>query len=134
MPRLLTHMPLQDPRLQTVSMPMILPLTLAAATTLTSPQTLTGMIIYTGASANLTLPAASDLCNNIQGVMVGTSFELIIRNTGAGTATLVAGQGGTIAGTAGVPTVNQRIVLFNFTNVTLGSEAYTVYTGGTAPY
>jgi hypothetical protein len=133
MPRLSSHFGLQDPRLQTVAMPMILPLTLAAAATLTSPQLLTGMINYTGASANLTLPAASDLCNNIQGCMVGTSFEVIVRSTGAGTATIVAGAGGTISGTATVATVNSRIFLVNLTNVTPGQEAYTVYTEGMAP-
>ena len=50
-------MGLQDPRLQTVSMPMILPLTITAASVLTSPQLLQGFIIYNGASANLTLAA-----------------------------------------------------------------------------
>lgn len=134
MPRLQSHWGLQDPRLQTVGMPMINPLTLAAAATLTSPQTLTGMIIYSGATGNLTLPSASDLCNNIQGAMVGTSFELIIRNTGAGTVTMVAGAGGTISGTATVVTVNTRIFLFNLTNVTIGSETYTVYPEGVAPH
>ena len=134
MPRLQSHFGLQDPRFESVLMPMILPLTLAAAATLTSPQTLTGMIIYSGASGNITLPAASDLCNNIQGVMVGTSFELIVRNTGAGTVTLVAGAGGPINGTATVATVNTRIYLINFTNVTLGQEAYTVYSEAMAPH
>lgn len=132
--RLQTHFGLQDPRFQSVLMPMINPVTLAAAATLTSPQTLSGMVIYTGASANLTLPAASDLCNNIQGCMVGTSFELIVRNTGAGTVTVVAGAGGTISGTPTVVTVNTRIFLFNLTNVTIGQEAYTVYPEGVAPH
>lgn len=129
-----SHFGLQDPRYESVLMPMILPLTLAAAATLTSPQTLTGMVIYTGASANLTLPTAADLCNNIQGVMVGTSFELIVRNTGLGTVTMVAGAGGTISGTATVITVNTRIFLFNFTNVTPGQEAYTVYPEALGPH
>jgi hypothetical protein len=115
-------------------MPLILPITLTAAATLTSPQTLTGLIIYNGAAANLTLPSAADLCNNIQGVMVGTSFELMIKATGAGTATVVAGAGGTISGTATVATANIRTFLVNFTNVTIGSEAYTVYSEGTAPF
>lgn len=134
MPRLQSHFGLNDPRFQSVTMPMINPLTLAAAATLTSPQTMTGMIIYTGATANITLPAASDLVNNIQGAMVGTSFELIVRNTGAGTVTMVAGTGGTISGTATVVTVNTRIFLFNLTNVTIGSESYTVYPEGVAPH
>ena len=134
MPRVQSHFGLADPRLQTVSIPMILPVTLTATTVLTSPQALSGLIIYNGAAGNLTLPSASDLANNIQGVMVGTSFELMVKSTGAGTATVVAGTGGTISGTATVATANIRTFLFNFTNVTLGQEAYTVYSEGTAPF
>jgi hypothetical protein len=128
------HFGLQDPRFQSLIMPMIVPLTLTAAATLTSPQLLQGMIIYNGAAANITLPSASDLANNIQGVMVGTSFEVMVRSIGAGTATLVAGAGGTISGTATVATANNRFFLFNFTNVTPGQEAYTCYSEGTAPF
>jgi hypothetical protein len=127
MPRLLSHFGLQDPRLQSVVMPMILPVTLTAAATLTSPQLLQGMIIYNGAAGNITLPSAADLCNNIQGVMVGTSFEVIVKSIGAGTATVVAGTGGTVSGTATVATANIKNFLINFTNVTLGQEAYTAY-------
>ena len=135
MPRLSSHFGLQDPRFQSVIMPMILPLTLTAAATLTSPQLLSGFIIYNGAgAANLTLPAASDLCNNIQGCMVGTSFEVEVRSIGAGTATLVAGTGVTLNGAATVATLNSRTYLFNITNVTPGSEAYTVYSKGSGTY
>ena len=135
MPRVSSHFGLADPRLQTVSMPMILPLTLTAAATLTSPQCLVGLIIYNVAvAANLTLPSASDLCNNIQGVMMGTSFEIMVKSIGAGTVTVVAGAGGTISGTATVATANIRTFLVNFTNVTIGQEAYTVYSEGTAPF
>lgn len=134
MPRLSSHFGIQDPRLQTVSMPLMIPLTIAAAATLTSPQCLTGMIIYNGAAANLTLPPASDLCNNIQGCMVGTSWELLVRATGAGTVTMVAGTGGNISGTATVATANSRMFLFNLTNVTQGQEAYTVYAEATGTH
>ena len=134
MPRLQSHFGLADPRLQTVSIPMILPVTLTATAVLTSPQALSGLIIYNGAAGNLTLPSASDLCNNIQGCMVGSSFEVMVKATGAGTATVVAGTGGTISGTATVATANIRTFLVNFTNVTIGSEAYTVYSEGTAPF
>lgn len=135
MPRLSSHFGLQDPRLQSVAMPMILPLTLTAAAVLTSPQLLQGFIIVNAAAGvNLTLPAASDLVNNIQGSMVGTSFEVEVRSIGAGTATIVAGTGVTINGTATVATLNSRTFLVNITNVNLGSEAYTVYSKGTALY
>jgi hypothetical protein len=116
-------------------MPMIIPVTLTAAATLTSPQLLSGFIIYNAAgAANLTLPSASDLANNIQGVMVGTSFECEVRSAGAGAATVVAGAGGTISGTAAVATLNSKTFLVNFTNVGLGTEAYTVYAKGAGTY
>ena len=134
MPRLSSHFGLQDPRLESVSMPMILPLTLTAAATLTSPQLLPEFTIYNGAPGNLTFPTAADLSNNIQGCMVGTSFEVEVRSAGAGTATLVASAGVTLSGTATVATLNSRTILINFTNVTLGSEAYTVYSKGTATF
>jgi hypothetical protein len=136
MPRLQTHFGLADPRLQTVSMPMIMPVTIATTTAaLTSPQAMSGLIISTNAAATtLTLPTASDLCNNIQGVMVGTSFEVMVKSTGAGGVTIAMGTGGTMSGTATVSTANIRTYMINFTNVTIGQEAYTVYSEGQAPY
>jgi hypothetical protein len=115
-------------------MPLIIPLTLSAATTLTSPQLLQGFIIYTGGAANLTMPTAADLCNNIQGCMVGTSFEFEVRSSGAATVTIVVGTGGTLSGTGTVATLSTRTFFVNFTNVTLGSEAYTVYTKDSGTY
>jgi len=74
------------------------------------------------------------LANNIQGVMVGTSFALIIKSTGAGGVSIAMGTGGTISGTATIATANIRTLLINFTNVTVNSEAYTVYSLGQAPF
>jgi hypothetical protein len=133
MPRLSSHFGLADPRLQTVSMPMILPVTLTAATVLTPAQALSGLISC-NATVTLTLPSAAALCEAIQGCMVGTSFEVMVRSTGAGNVTVAAGTGGTIVGTATVATVNIRTFLVNLTNVTVGQEAYTVYSEGQAPY
>ena len=133
MPRLLTHFGLTDPRLQSISFPMILPVTLTAAATLTAAQTLSGLISC-NATATLTLPTAAALCDAIQGCMVGTSFELMVKSTGAGAVTVAMGTGGTMNGTATVATVNIRTFMVNFTNVTIGQEAYTVYSEGQAPY
>ena len=66
--------------------------------------------------------------------MVGTSFELMVKSTGAGSATVVAGAGGTLSGTATVATGSIRTFLVNFTNVTLGQEAYTCYSEGTGTF
>jgi hypothetical protein len=116
-------------------MPLIIPVTLTAAATLTSPQLLSGFIVYNAAgAANLTLPSASDLANNIQGVMVGTSFEVEVRSAGAGAATIVAGAGGTLSGAGAVATLNSKTFLLNFTNVTIGAEAYTVYAKGAGTF
>jgi hypothetical protein len=134
MPRVSSHFGLADPRLQSVSFPMILPVTLAAAgVTLTPAQTLSGLVSCS-ATGTLTLPTAAQLCEAIQGCMVGTSFEVMIKSTGAGSVTIAAGTGGSMSGTATVATVNIRTFLVNFTNVTIGQEAYTVYSEGQAPY
>jgi len=115
---------------------MILPVTISGtAATLTSPQALSGLVISTNAAATtLTLPTAGDLANNIQGVMVGTSFEVMIKSTGAGGVTLAMGTGGTMSGTATVTTANIRTYMINFTNVGINTEAYTVYSEGQAPF
>src|SRR5262245_51509891 len=124
MPRLSSHFGLQDPRLQGVVMPLILPVTITGTTAaLTSAQTMSGLIISNNAAATtLTLPTASDLCNNIQGVMVGTSFEVMVKSVGAGGVTVAPGTGGTMSGTATIATANIRTFMLNFTNVTIGSE------------
>jgi hypothetical protein len=116
-------------------MPMILPLNLTAAAVLTPQQLLQGFIIYNAAgAANITLPSAAALVDAIQGAMVGTSFEIEVRSAGAGAATVVAGAGGTISGTGAVATLNSKTFLMNLTNVTIGQEAYTVYTKGGAAF
>lgn len=115
---------------------MVTPVTISGTTaTLTSAQAMSGLIISTNAAATtVTLPNASDLCNNIQGVMVGTSFEVMVKSTGAGGLTIAPGTGGTMSGTATVTTANIRTFMFNFTNVTIGTEAYTCYSEGQAPF
>lgn len=131
MPRLSSHFSVQDPRFGSVVMPLILPVTLTAAATLTPQQLLSGFIIYNAAgAANLTLPSAAALVDAIQGAMVGTSFEVEVRSAGAGAATIVAGAGGTLSGAGAVATLNSKTILVNLTNVTLGQEAYTVYAKG----
>ena len=48
--------------------------------------------------------------------------------------TIVAGTGGTLNGSGAVATVSSRSFLFNFTNVTIGQEAYTVYSKGAGTF
>src|SRR5215469_6921681 len=100
---------LQHPRFQSPVMPMILPITLTATTALTPTQLMQGMINMNAAGATtLTLPAAAYLAAAIQGCMVGTSFQFLVRCTGAGTVTIAVGTGGTISGTNNVTTTNTR--------------------------
>jgi hypothetical protein len=75
----------------------------AAAATLTIAELLNGLIRYTGAAANLTLPTGT----NIEGGVPATfptnmSFDFSVINTGTGTATLVTAAGLTLIGAMGV--------------------------------
>ena len=139
MPRVSTHFGLQDPRFQSLVFPLIVPTTLAADSnqTLTTDQVLGGLIIRSFLAARSdTLPTAAALVEAIQGCMVGTSFRFLVRNAAAGAfaQTLVAGTGGTVSGTATVAQNNAKEYLVVFTNVTAGSEAYTVYSISTGVF
>lgn len=143
MPRLSSHFGLNDPRLQSIAFPLTVVTTLAtdANLTLTPAQVTSGFIIRGGsmtAARTDTLPSAAALCEAIQGAFVGTSFELPIRNaaTGAFTITLNLGAGGTSPDAGAVRQIaqsNTKYFQIVFTNVTPGSEAYTLYSlgGGT---
>ena len=144
MPRLASHFLLNDPRLESIAYPMTVVQTIPgdANTTYTPAQLQGGLIIRGGsmtAGRTDTLPSAAAICESIQGCFVGTSFELPIRNaaTGAFTITIAAGPGGTMFDPAGaVRQIAQNSTKFFqvvLTNVTPGSEAYTVYSlgGGT---
>lgn len=140
MPRVSTHMGLQDPRFQGPVMPLIVPATIATAgnVTYTPDQMLGGMILRdgNGGARTDTLPSAALLAEAIQGVMVGTSFQCELRNTTstAVSITVAAGTGVTLSGTATVAQLNSKTLTIVFTNVTVGSEAYTVYSLGSAVF
>jgi len=134
--RLSTFFGLQDPRLQSPCMPMVTPVIIntPANVTYTPAQLMAGMILRDcGAAARSdTVPSAANLCNQIQGCMVGTSFQWELRNTTAGafavTLLAAAGSGVTLSpvGTS-VAQAGTRTYMVVFTNVTPGSEAYTLY-------
>lgn len=136
--RLSSHFGLKDPRFQSLVFPLITVTTLAdAALTLTSDQVLGGYLIQpAGAARTLTMPAASLLSDAIQGGMVGTAFEFTVKNTasGANTITVAAGAGGATSGTMTIAQNNSKRFLVVFTNVTVGSEAYTIYSLGTVAH
>jgi len=144
MPRLSQHFGLNDPRLQSIAFPQTTVVSIATDSnqTLTPAQITSGFIIRGlsfSAGRTDTLPTAAALVEYIQGCFVGTSFELPIRNaaTGAYPVTLAAGAGGTMFDPAGavrqVAQSTTKFFLIVITNVTVGQEAYTVYSlgGGT---
>lgn len=136
MPRLSAHFGLKDPRFQSLLFPLITVSTLTdAATTLTTAQLLGGLIIQPASTGRTdTLPTAALLVDAIQGAMVGTAFEFIVKNSGAGTITVAAGSGGTTSGTMTIATTAIKRFMVVLTNVTVGSEAYTVYSFGSSTF
>lgn len=125
------------PHFNTLTYPKRAPVTLttAGAVTLTAAQLLAGLILRdpNGAGRSDLFPTAALLKAAIPGVQVGTSFRTILRNTAdaAETITMLVGTGVTISGTATVAQNNTKEFLIVFTNITPGSEAYTVYSLGT---
>jgi len=107
--------------------------------TLTTAQILGGLFVVTCNDASTgTLPTAALLNAAINGVTVGTTFDLYIRNIGDDTLTIAAGTGGTLASgnTNTVVTVNTKMFRFVITGVKnptdpATSDTYTVYSMGT---
>lgn len=122
------------------AMPTTNPVTLTTAgnLTLTSGQVLAGIILRdpAGGSRTDTMPTAALLVAAIPGAMIGSSFDLWIRNDAdaAETITVAAGTGGTIGGTATIAQSNSKMFLVRITGTVAGSEAYVAYSLGTATF
>jgi len=136
-----SHQGLQDGRLQGLAYPSMVEavISTAANVTYTVAQVLGGLITRAGngAARTDTLPKAADLVAAINGAMVGTSFELVIRNNSATAVsiTLAAGTGGTLdPTTTTIAQNNAKTYSFIFTNVTPGSEAYVCKSLGGGQY
>jgi hypothetical protein len=86
-----------------------------------------------GAGRADTVPTAAALVAAMPGAFVGQSFEVTIRNTAgaAETITVTTATGATLSGTMTIAQLNTRRFLAVLTNVTSGSEAYTLYSLGT---
>lgn len=74
------------------------PASKAAAATLTAAELLGGLIEYTGAADNLTLPLGVLVETAVSGLAADRAFEFSVVNTGSGTATLVTALGLTLVG------------------------------------
>ena len=75
------------------------PVAKTAAATLTAAELTNGIVTYTGAAVNLTLPTVADLEVLVSSAKVNSSFDFSIINIGGtNTATVVAGTGWTLVG------------------------------------
>jgi len=77
-----------------------------AAATLTPAELATGIVTYTGAAVNLTVPLGTDLDSAFSSMKVDSSFDFVIINTDAAdAATVTANTGCTLVGVAAVAAV-----------------------------
>jgi len=91
---------LGDGNLSEVSMSVqAAPTSKAAAATLTAAELTGGIVIYSGATASLTLPTVADTEVLVSSAKVNSSFDVNFINTGAGTLTIAVGTGWTLVGT-----------------------------------
>lgn len=107
----------------------------AAAVTYGSGDLLSGFILRdpNGSGRTDVLPTAALLLRAIAGAEIGTTIQFVIQNDAdaAETITVSAGTGGTTSGTMTIAQNNSKTFRLTFTNITPGSEAYTVYNVGT---
>lgn len=107
----------------------------AAAVTYGAGDLLAGLILRDPAGGSRTdvLPTAALLLRAIAGAEIGTTIEFVVQNDAdaAETITISAGTGGTTSGTMTIAQSNSKTFRLTFTNITPGSEAYTVYNVGT---
>lgn len=75
------------------------PVTKAAAATLTAAELTNGIVVYSGATASITLPTVADLEVLVSSAKVSSFFDVSFINTGAGTLTIAVGTGWTLVGT-----------------------------------
>ena len=135
MPRISNHFSIQDPRFGSLILYTLKPVTLGADANVTYnvAQLLGGMVVRPSITAARTdtLPAAGDLVEAIPGVMKDMAFDFSVAATGA-TLTIAAGAGGATYGVMTVATTTIKDFTLVFNNVGIGTEAYTVYSKGTA--
>lgn len=107
----------------------------AAAITMTIAQFLSGLIKRdpNGAARADLVPTAALVVAALPGAEVGSSFEFTIRNTAdaAETITVTTSTGATLSGTMTIAQNNSKRFRLELTNVTPGSEAYTLDSLGT---
>lgn len=75
------------------------PVSKAAAATLTAAELTNGIVVYSGATATITLPTVADTEVLVSSAKVNSFFDVSFINTGAGTLTIAVGTGWTLVGT-----------------------------------
>jgi hypothetical protein len=80
-------------------------------------------------AGGIKFPTAANMVAGIQGCAVNTCVFLWVVNTGDTTLTPAVNTGGTLGtgSTAAQATVTSKLWLLRVTNITSGSEAYTLY-------
>lgn len=110
-------------------------ITTAGAFTYLAGQLLAGLILRdpNGAGRSDVTPTAALLIAALPGCDVGTTFSFRIQNDAdaAETITITAGTGATLVGTMTIAQSNSKAFEVRITNITAGSEAYTLYNLGT---
>jgi len=121
--------------------PSMFPVTIATATsvTITAGQVLNGLILDdpSGGAQTATLPTAALMVAACPGAQIGSTIRFVIRNTAdaAETITVAGGTGSTTTGnTLTIAQNAQKEFLLRFTNITPGSEAYTLYSMGSTTF
>lgn len=105
----------------------VTPTAKTAAATLTAAELQTGIITYTGAAANLTLPTVSDLEATVSNAKVNSSFDFIVLDlNGVGRATVVTNTGWTLVGSM----VTSANLPARFRARKTGTGAWTLYRVG----
>ena len=94
-----------------------------AAATLTAAELSNDVITYNGATANLTLPLATDVDTFVSSAKVNSSFQFAIVNTGSNTTTVVTNTGWTLVGSMAVATA----VSGQFLAVKTGTGTWSLY-------
>lgn len=94
-----------------------------AAATLTAAELSNDVITYNGATANLTLPLATDVDTSVSSAKVNSSFQFNVVNTGSNTATIVTNTGWTLVGSMAVATA----VSGQFLAVKTGTGTWSLY-------
>jgi hypothetical protein len=112
--------------LEVTSAPVVLPA--AANTTATAAQCANGTFDNSAATGvnTLTTPTAALLVAYLKGSLVGSTFDFNVVGDAGSALTVAAGTGGTLVGNNSVVAGSSATYRVRLTNVSSGTEAYTL--------